>query len=60
MAKVEAVRAIYDAIGIEELTKAKMNEYFDHGFSDLDQLDIEEEKRASLKRFAEYLIDREH
>jgi len=60
VAKVEAVRAIYDAIGIEALTKAKMNEYFDHGFSDLEQLDIEEEKRASLKRFAEYLIDREH
>ncbi|KYG82425.1 polyprenyl synthetase family protein [Roseivirga echinicomitans] len=60
VAKVEVVRAIYDAIGIEALTKAKMNEYFDHGFSDLEQLGIEEEKRTSLKRFAEYLIDREH
>ncbi|MGW8121474.1 polyprenyl synthetase family protein [Roseivirga echinicomitans] len=60
MAKVKAVRAIYDDIGIEALTKAKMNEHFDHGFSDLEQLGIEEEKRASLKKFAEYLIDREH
>ena len=58
--KVQAVRAIYDQIGIETLTKVKMDEYFDRGFEDLAQLKVEEEKRASLQKFAEYLIDREH
>ena len=58
--KVDAVRTIYDQIDIEALTKRKMDEYFDRGFEDLLQMNVAEEKRASLREFAEYLIDREH
>lgn len=57
--KVKAVTEIYDQIGIHELTAAKMNEYFDMGFEALEMMEIPQEKRQSLKSFAEYLIDRE-
>ena len=57
--KVEAVTAIYDQIGIKELTLAKMNEYFDKGFESLDKIEVAEERKTGLKSFAQYLIERD-
>jgi len=57
--KVKAVTAVYDQIGIKELTLAKMNEYFGKGFEALDQIHAAEDRKASLKSFAQYLIDRD-
>lgn len=57
--KVEAVTAIYDQIGIKELTLAKMNEYFDKGFESLDEIKVAEERKNGLKSFAQYLIERD-
>ena len=57
--KVEAVTAIYDEIGIKELTLAKMNEYFDRGFRALERIDVAQDRKAGLKSFAHYLIDRD-
>ncbi len=57
--KVEVVTHIYNEIGIRELTLAKMNEYFEKGFHALDQIDVPEERKAALKEFAQYLIDRD-
>jgi len=36
-----------------------MNEYFEKGFHALDQIDVPEERKAALKEFAQYLIDRD-
>jgi len=57
--KVEAVRAIYDEIGIRELTLDKMQEYFDSGFEALEALGIDANKQQALIDFTKYLIDRE-
>ena len=57
--KVEAVTAIYDQIGIKELTLAKMNEYFNKGFESLDKIEVAEERKTGLKSFAQYLIERD-
>lgn len=57
--KVEAVTAIYDQIGIKELTLAKMNEYFNKGFESLDKIEVAEERKIGLKSFAQYLIERD-
>jgi len=57
--KVEAVTAIYDQIGIKELTLGKMNEYFNKGFESLDKIEVAEERKTGLKSFAQYLIERD-
>lgn len=57
--KVQAVTAIYDEIGIKELTLAKMNEYFAKGFEALEGINVPEDRKAGLKTFAQYLIDRD-
>ncbi|MBO6493987.1 MAG: polyprenyl synthetase family protein [Roseivirga sp.] len=57
--KVEAVTAIYDQIGIKELTLAKMYEYFNKGFESLDKIEVAEERKTGLKSFAQYLIERD-
>lgn len=57
--KVKAVTAIYNTLGIKELTEAKMNEYFEKGFQALSKVDAPLIKKGKLKRFADQLIDRE-
>ncbi|WP_288339929.1 polyprenyl synthetase family protein [uncultured Roseivirga sp.] len=57
--KVEEVTAIYDQIGIKELTLAKMNEYFNKGFESLNKIEVAEERKTGLKSFAQYLIERD-
>lgn len=57
--KVEAVTAIYDQIGIKELTLGKMNEYFNKGFESLNKIEVAEERKTGLKSFAQYLIERD-
>lgn len=57
--KVKAVTAIYDEIGIKELTLAKMEEYFQRGFEALNDIEGNEVQKAALIDFANYLINRE-
>lgn len=57
--KVEAVKAIYDEIGIRNLTLSKMNDFFDQGFEALSQIEVAEEKKKPLTEFTNYLINRE-
>lgn len=57
--KVAAVTAIYDEIGIRELTLEKINQWFDKGFDALANLDVDETRKAPMVAFTKYLIDRE-
>ena len=57
--KVKEVMRIYDEIGIRKLTLAKMDEYFAHGFEELEAIDVPESKKKALSDFTHYLIDRE-
>ncbi|WP_425342610.1 polyprenyl synthetase family protein [Lunatimonas salinarum] len=59
-AKVAAVTAIYDSLGIRSLTEEKIRSYFDQGFSQLSELKTtDEEALALLRTVVEDLINRE-
>lgn len=57
--KVEAVTAIYNEIGIRELTSEKIDAWFAKGFKALEVLDVPADRKQPLITFTEYLIDRE-
>ncbi len=57
--KVEAVKSIYNEIGIYELTMAKMNDYFQKGFEALGKIEVAEDNKKPLIDFADYLINRD-
>ena len=59
--KVEAVTALYDRLGIKELTGTRMEAYFARGFEQLDQLHpLNKEALQGLRFLAEDLINREN
>jgi geranylgeranyl diphosphate synthase type II len=57
--KVNAVKSIYDQLNIKKLTEIKMNEYFEKAFKNLEDIDAPAEKKAIIKDFFTYLINRE-
>jgi geranylgeranyl diphosphate synthase type II len=57
--KVNAVKAIYDSLGIPAMTERKVNHYFNRGFQSLDNLTCNEQMKSVLKKFAEDLIARQ-
>ncbi|MGJ3236099.1 polyprenyl synthetase family protein [Marivirga sp.] len=57
--KVTAVKSIYDQLNIKKLTEIKMNEYFEKAFKNLEDIDAPAEKKAIIKDFFNYLINRE-
>ena len=57
--KVEAVKEIYAQLGIRELTRSKMQEYYDKGFAALHHLDLSQERKQPMIDFTNYLINRE-
>jgi geranylgeranyl diphosphate synthase type II len=58
--KIRAVTGIYNALAIDRLTEAKMNEYFALGLSCLDRVTAPPERKAPLRDFVEKLIYREN
>jgi geranylgeranyl diphosphate synthase, type II len=58
--KVNAVKGIYEKLGIKSLTEAKMNSYFDAGFSQLENINFKnEDYYQTLYSITEDLIHRE-
>lgn len=57
--KVKAVKSLYDALKIKQLTQQKMNEFFDLGLQKLQQIHVNPDKKETLRRFAEQLMARE-
>lgn len=57
--KVNAVKAIYDQLDIRMLAETKMNEYFEAGFTCLQQLPVNESQMNTIKIFTEQLVSRE-
>ncbi|WP_425389800.1 polyprenyl synthetase family protein [Ekhidna sp.] len=57
--KVEAVKAIYEEIGIFDLTQQKMNGYYDEAFSLLNNLEARPEGKKQLQDFFDKLMKRE-
>ena len=57
--KVEAVKKIYEEIGIYDLTTNKMNAYYDEAFKLLDDLEASADGKNQLKAFFQKLMKRE-
>lgn len=58
--KVQAVRGIYDKLGIKALTESKMNSYFEAGFAQYDAIHFKNEDYfLELKKITQDLIHRE-
>jgi len=57
--KVKAVTQIYNQLNIKALTESKMNEYFQKGLANLNQLGASESRKEGLQQFVEQLIYRE-
>ena len=57
--KVQAVTAIYNALGIKKETEEEINQYFDQAFLAMEQLPLEADKKEGLLKFMRGLVDRE-
>ncbi|SFB61385.1 polyprenyl synthetase family protein [Algoriphagus aquimarinus] len=58
--KVQAVRGIYEKLGIKAITEAKMNSYFEAGFAQYDAIHFKNEDYfLELKKITQDLIHRE-
>jgi geranylgeranyl diphosphate synthase type II len=57
--KVKAITEIYDRLEIRTLAENKMNEFFNRGMEALRKLKVSEDKKQSLRQFADYLMERE-
>jgi len=57
--KVEAVKSVFDEVGVQQLTLNKMNDYFNEGIALLDELEIASAPKKELNTFINYLINRE-
>lgn len=49
--KIQAVRAIYDEIGIREYSENLMNEYFEKAFSIFDSIKVESTRKEILRNY---------
>ncbi|WP_025765030.1 polyprenyl synthetase family protein [Dyadobacter tibetensis] len=58
--KVEAVRKIYDQLGIRALTEAKIAECFSAGIAHLEALPVDESRKKPLLEFVYNLVNREN
>ncbi len=57
--KVEAVTTIYNDLSIPEMTRSKINAYFEKGFNAFKTLEVEESRKKPILDFTNYLINRE-
>lgn len=57
--KVKAVREIYDALSIPQITEKKINGYFKKGFTNLEQVNCTAETKSLLHGYTRQLIGRE-
>jgi len=58
-AKVEAVTAIYNRLGIRDITEELIRSYFEKALKAIEGLPVEEDRKVHLLGFAEYLMNRD-
>lgn len=58
--KVEAVKAIYNQLGIREQAEAEMNQYAEKAMLSFEKIDLPDERKVVLKEFADALLVREY
>lgn len=57
--KVNAVTSIYNQLGIRQLTRTRISDYFDRGFANFEQVMAETDRKNVLMQFARQLVERE-
>ena len=57
-AKIAAVRAIYDAVGVKELSEKLIRSYFAEAMTKLDSVSLPEARKHALKEYASSLMNR--
>ena len=57
--KVSAVKKIYDALSISNLTESKIERYFKKGFKSLERVGCADKTKALLRGYTRQLIERE-
>ena len=57
--KVAAVTTIYDKLGIREIARSRVNAYFERGFANLEQINVDPTRKNVLGDFARQLVERE-
>lgn len=57
--KVKAVTAVYDRLGIGDLAKAKMGEYYAEALAALDRVAVEESRKSLLRDYAAKMMKRD-
>jgi geranylgeranyl diphosphate synthase type II len=57
--KVQAVTAIYEQLGIRQITESRISEYFARGFANFDQITADPARKALLIQFVRQLAERE-
>jgi geranylgeranyl diphosphate synthase type II len=57
-AKIDAVTAIFNQVGVEQHAKQLMNDFFRRGMIALDAVEVSDEKKATLRNFATQLMTR--
>ncbi len=57
--KIRAVTDIYNSLGIPQLTLQKIDHYFNEALLLLDKIDIDESRKAELRRYADSLLHRQ-
>jgi len=58
--KIEAITAIFDALGVKELTENRIRSYYQHALTNLENLNRPEEGKTELNNFASFLMNRNH
>lgn len=56
--KIAAVRAIYDAVGVRELSERLIRSYFAEAMSRLDSVSLDASRKQALKEYASSLMNR--
>ena len=57
--KVREVKNVYNAVGIPEFTRQKMDTYFSHGMEMIDKIQVQDPEKELLRKFLQALINRE-
>jgi geranylgeranyl diphosphate synthase type II len=57
--KVNAVKAIYDRLEIEQLTREQIRLYFEKSLDEFNKINIPEDRKSDLMVLATYLMNRE-
>ncbi len=58
--KISVITGLYNELGIDQLTRTSVDEYFAAAFRELKKVNAPLNRRAILRQFAESLMDRDH